>query len=148
MIRCARHNLKKEQCYFLETLRSNGGRITEQRKSIIEAIIKYPGPFSADELLSSIRKEQIDLVTIYRSLAKFTQLNLLRSVDLSDGTMRYEFLPEQEHHHHHIICKNCKSIEPINLCSVKKHEKQIAKMGYSNVSHKLEFFGICKKCAS
>ncbi len=33
------------------------------------------------------------------------------------------------------------------VCVAKSQEKIIEQMGYSSVSHKLEFFGVCKQCS-
>ena len=142
------HNLKKESRYFLEKLKESGGRITLQRRALLKEIIKFQGPFSADDLLGKLKKTPMDLATIYRSLTAFKELGLLSTVDFSDGTLRYQYIPEKEHrHYHHVVCTDCRSVQPIKSCIVHKQEELIEQMGYRDVSHRLEFFGLCKKCA-
>jgi len=148
-MKCHSHkkDLKKEVETFLNKLRSSGSRITSQRKSMAREIIRFKGPFSAEQLHSKVQDEGVDLVTIYRSLSTFMELELLVSVDFQDGTLRYEYGSEKgEGHHHHIICKKCKKFEPLDFCVVQGQEQIIEKMGYSNVTHKLEFFGLCERC--
>lgn len=147
MKRCHSYNLDKESDYFFAQLKEHGNRITEQRKTLVRAIIKFQSPFSAEDLFGVLKKKNIDLATVYRSLTTFSDLGLLSTVDLSDGILRYEYISKEGHHHHHVVCTECKMIEPVNFCVVQGQEKIIEQMGYSDVSHKLEFFGLCKKCA-
>ncbi len=143
---CHNHNVKVESEYVFSQLRSFGGRITEQRRALVEAIVNFQGPFCADDLLGILKEGSMDLATVYRSLSAFAELGLLSTVDFGDGMLRYEYLSGDEHHHH-IICTNCKQVEPVNFCVVQGQEQIIEHMGYKNVSHKLEFFGLCKKCS-
>lgn len=132
--------------YFLKKLRDNGNRITRQKKALARAILQFKKPFSSEELCTKFENSGIDASTIYRSIASFLDLSLLGTVDFSDGTKRYEYLPKCGHHHHHVVCTECKSVEAIDICGVQEEEKKIAKMGYTNIFHKLEFFGLCRSC--
>jgi Fur family ferric uptake transcriptional regulator len=110
-------------------------------------------PFSAGEIFQDLckkhRNENFDQVTVYRSLAAFQELGILGLCEFGDGTLRYEYRSIDGHsHHHHIICNECKRVEPIDFCVISGQEQLIEKLGFSNISHKLEFFGVCKKCAS
>ncbi|MCB0379307.1 MAG: transcriptional repressor [Bdellovibrionales bacterium] len=123
--------------------------MTKQRIALAKSIIAFRGPFSAEDLYSKVESQGIDLVTVYRCLSAFTDLEILSTVNFEDGTQRYEYLCSSDKgHHHHIICKKCKKVDPINFCVVQGQEQLVEQMGYANVSHKLEFFGICKKCAN
>lgn len=147
-VKCHNHNTKIEFENFLGTLRDSGHRITKQRKLMAEHILRFDLPFSAEELHSQIKRKGVDLVTVYRSLSAFTDLKILTTVDFQDGTLRYEYLPpEEKGHHHHIICTQCRKVEPLNSCMLKKQEKFIEQMGYTNITHKLEFFGLCESCS-
>jgi Fur family ferric uptake transcriptional regulator len=63
---------------------------------------------------------------------------------LGDGITRYEL--KGEHHHHHVVCKRCKLVKPIDKCGITVIESWVKKMGYTDVAHRLEFFGICPHC--
>jgi Fur family ferric uptake transcriptional regulator len=131
---------------FLQKLKDAGCRITGQRKALVTEILTFSIPFSAEELHKGLKEKGIDLATVYRSLSTFHELGLLSSVDFSDGTLRYEYNCSEDHHHHHIICRKCKAIEPIHICIADEHQLEIENLGYTQVSHKLEFFGLCKNC--
>jgi Fur family ferric uptake transcriptional regulator len=143
---CHQFDEKAERQKFLDKIKESGGRITEQRKAMISVILGFKTPFSADQILGKMKKTSIDIATIYRSLNHFEDLGCLRSVDLSDGVTRYEYSLDQAHHHH-IICKKCRKIEAFDFCELKNYEMIIKKMGYQDISHKLEFFGFCSKCS-
>jgi Fe2+ or Zn2+ uptake regulation protein len=86
-------------------------------------------------------------VTVYRSLARFHELGLVSQIDLGDGVTRYEMIDPSGHHHHHFICSQCQKIEPLTLCEVETQEHALTAAGYTGLSHRLEFFGICPACS-
>jgi Fur family ferric uptake transcriptional regulator len=93
----------------------------------------------------------MDLVTTYRCLAKFVEAGVLVTCDfgaVGDRTVRYELAPVAlSHHHHHIICTACHRVDPVRSCSLGAQNKELQRLGYKGISHKLEFFGICAGCA-
>jgi Fur family ferric uptake transcriptional regulator len=146
-------NNSKDYPAILQKIKDSGLRITQARKFLLKMILVANRPFSAGEIFQDLckkhRNENFDQVTVYRSLAAFQELGILGLCEFGDGTLRYEYRSIDGHsHHHHIICNECKRVEPIDFCVVSGQEQLIAKLGFSNVSHKLEFFGVCKKCAS
>lgn len=129
----------------LQTLRDHQHRVTEPRKAILTVLTREHGPFTAEELHARMAKGMCDLVTVYRCLAAMEEINLVRRCDFGDGSYRYEF-NTGEHHHHHIICRNCHGVETLDLCVADGLERMARQMGYANVTHILEIFGICPKC--
>ena len=127
------------------TLRAHGQRITEPRRAILGILTHEHGPFTAEELHGRLKNGECDLVTVYRVIAAFEELNLVRRCDFGDGAYRYEF-NTGEHHHHHIICRKCGSVEVLDLCVVESLERLARQKGYANVTHTLEIFGVCVKC--
>jgi Fur family ferric uptake transcriptional regulator len=120
-------------------------RHTKTREAILEVMVKRHGPFSAEELKDAVKGQKLDTVTVYRTLASFEQAGLVRRCDFGDGVSRYEFQCEHEHHHH-IICRSCRKIENIDDCTIQELEQMVKKKGFAEITHTLEFFGICKAC--
>jgi Fur family ferric uptake transcriptional regulator len=135
----------------VELLKNAGLKLTLPRQTLLQAITQHDGPFSAEDIFASCkklsRKSAGDLVTIYRSLATFSDISILTRCDFGDGTVRYELLEQDGSHHHHVICTSCKTVEPISFCVVEGQEQIIEQMGYSRLTHKLEFFGLCPSCS-
>jgi Fur family ferric uptake transcriptional regulator len=83
-------------------------------------------------------------VTVYRCLQKLEEAGLVHSTGFGDGLTRFELAHQT--HHHHILCTKCQAIKPLDSCSITHLEKSIKEMGYQNISHRLEFFGVCARC--
>lgn len=144
MSRKATHEIPAK---LLSHMRDSGLRLTSARKSMLELLIFEHGPFSCEEVFERIQDRVLcDLVTVYRSLAKFEQVGMIESCELGDGRTRYKFKHSKVRHHHHIICKVCKRIESIPTCKVAEANAIPKKLGFREISHRLEFFGICSDC--
>jgi Fur family ferric uptake transcriptional regulator len=139
------HKIKLENLY--SQLRKNDLKITSPRKLVLEALLKDHGPFSAEELLTKLKKK-CDLASVYRTLTSLEEVHIIRRCEFGDKISRYELINlNNDHHHHHLICNKCKTIEVINTCRLEKSIKStIKKSGFKNVSHILEFFGTCPSC--
>ncbi len=127
----------------LQTLRDRRYRITPARREILHILTHEHGPFSAEDLQSRI--EGADLVTVYRTLAMLDKTGLARRCDFGDGAYRYEF-NTGDAHHHHVICRACGKVEIVAPCLSEPLDRFAEKMGYAEVTHTLEFFGICPAC--
>ena len=143
---CARHAPANALNSALEQLRAHAMRVTEPRKAMLAILTTEHGPFSAEELHERLRGRGCDVVTVYRSLQAMEEVGVLRRCDFGDGTYRYE-INLGEHHHHHIVCRICRSVQVLDLCVVEKLEQIARRMGYQNISHTLEVFGVCPACA-
>lgn len=130
-----------------ETLRSHKLKATKPRLAILMTLMKEHGPFTAKEIQKRVRSVGCDLVTIYRSVTQLEEAGIIRRCEFGDGNARYEY-SRADHHHHHIICKNCRKVEVIEDCHLDEIDKYGKKLGYTNVSHSLEFFGLCPHCQS
>jgi Fur family ferric uptake transcriptional regulator len=131
---------------LLESLRKSKLRVTEPRVAILKALLEKHGPFTVEEIHRNVTKKVCDLATIYRSLGSLEKTGIIRRCEFGDGTARYELAAREDHHHHHLICKICKKIEVLDDCELEEIDRFALKRGYTQVSHSLEFFGVCPKC--
>jgi Fur family ferric uptake transcriptional regulator len=132
---------------LVEEMRKSKLKMTEPRKAILEILLADHGPFTVDEIHSQIPRRNCDLVTIYRFLSGLEEVGLLRRCDFGDGAVRYEIAEQQgSHHHHHVICKKCRTVKVLEDCELDQLDKFPSNLGFSEVSHSLEFFGICPSC--
>ena len=119
--------------------------VTEPRKNILAFLLKNHGPFSMEEIHDGLGKKACDLATVYRSIVQFENSNLVERRYLGDEVLRYEY-KDTGHHHHHIVCRICKSVSQMKYCFISEIEQMIRDKGYSDITHSLEFFGVCSKC--
>jgi Fur family ferric uptake transcriptional regulator len=80
-------------------------------------------------------------------MTAFLEQGLVMPCDFGDGLTRYEWNHQHHAHHHHIICQRCRKVEELEHCVVQELENLVSKRGYQQVSHRLEFYGICQDCA-
>ncbi len=134
----------------LEILESSKHRMTKSRKALLALILEQKGPFSAPKLVKVLsRKDACDPVTIYRTLPVFEELGIIEKCDFSEEMAQYEVSlgQSQGHHHHHIVCGVCKKVESLDFCIVEGQEQILKKMGYTGLTHRLEFTGKCPNCS-
>ncbi|UXR63804.1 transcriptional repressor [Bdellovibrio bacteriovorus] len=131
-----------------ERVRKAGMKLTQQRSQLLKILLHHPEPISADEIFKKIddKSDGMDLVTIYRILKKFEEASLVSRLEFGDGVARFELTLESGHHHHHVICRLCQRVEALHICDLDQHIKMVEAMGYKQVAHRLDFFGVCSRC--
>ncbi|MFZ4714346.1 MAG: Fur family transcriptional regulator [Bacteriovoracaceae bacterium] len=127
-------------------LKHHGLKLTPLRKSLLSILQNAQKPLSAEEIARKLKNVDYDRATLFRNLKTFVENHLCDAIDLGEGFQRFE-IHQEAHHSHHIQCTNCKRIEEVHFCVPKEIEEALKKQGYSNISHRMDFFGICKKCS-
>lgn len=130
---------------FKSILHSKSQRITSPRLEVMSILKSNHKPLTISEIHSKLKNKKIDLATVYRTINLFVELNIVYEIDFKDEFKRYELVYDR-HHHHHIVCKKCKRVENVDDCIVDDLEKFLYKKGYTEISHSLEFFGVCESC--
>ncbi|MEM9159938.1 MAG: Fur family transcriptional regulator [Verrucomicrobiota bacterium] len=130
----------------LTSLKKERLRITEPRKALLQLLVESKMPQSADELHISLGPDHYDLVTVYRNLEAFEKAGIVNRMTTESGSKSLYELNEESHHYHHIICRKCHRAEKLDVCEMEKLEKLAANLGYSEVTHVLELYGLCQDC--
>ncbi len=87
----------------------------------------------------------IGIATVYRSFEFFEQMNVIESLDVGDGTKRFEFKVEQ--HHDHMICTNCHKIIEFSDDFIELNQIKVAeKNGFILEDHIMTIYGLCEDC--
>ncbi len=128
-------------------LRENNRRLTGARQTILNLLRRELHPVSAREIHEKLGGP-CDLATIYRSLHLLESMQMVKRFDFGDGSARYELLGrDNDGHHHHLICNECRKVIEISDCFPHALEESIAQQhNFREVTHQLEFFGICPTC--
>lgn len=122
-----------------DKLRRSGHKATPQRLAVLRALAAEQHQ-SLDELRG--RCPEVGLVTVYRTLDLFSELGIVRRMDLGDRP-RYEMA---EYHHHHLICESCGSIAEFEACPVDPEVVDRTSPGFEANAHSLEVYGNCAGC--
>lgn len=131
-----------------QRLREVGLKATPIRIHLLEAMSKGHQMLSVHEIHKLLGKNKADQVTIYRCIRKFEESGLIDSVALGDGIIRYEIRDANQNHahHHHLICRICNVAILIKDCLVSKVPAFVKNLGFADVSHRLDFLGVCPRC--
>lgn len=136
----------------LNLLRDEGLRITKSRVGIVHCLFDAKGPLSLQEIQEAAAQYggvKPDYATVFRTISLMEKLHLVHKVNLQRPCSFYE-LHDPHKHYDHLICRVCGHVQLLNMpCTVGEAQKQIAQLyGFRDLSHSLEFFGICPVCAS
>jgi len=133
-----------EQC--CQRLKSAGLRITQPRISILSALLKRDSPATIEQLHADLTDKSCDLVTVYRCLAAFEDLGIVRRCYFHNGTSLYQIQVEGSPSYH-VVDKATNQVSPLPadlaaelLSVVKKIETRLTAQGNDEVSHMIEFF--------
>jgi Fur family ferric uptake transcriptional regulator len=132
---------------IIEILHYYKYRATPSRMTILNMLSEESKPMNAEQMYKKIKNQNIDLVTLYRTLASFEKRGLLRRVNMKKDAAYFELAKK---HYHHIICINCDTIENFKNLEIEKILKKISPKAFKfkNIKdHSLELFGLCRICA-
>lgn len=127
-------------------LRDAGLRITQPRIAIINVLISRAQPVSIEQIHTDLDSKSCDLVTVYRCLAAFEEIGLVRRSFFHNGTSLYQ-LNDSKEAVYHVVSKDTHDIRDLDIetsarlaSAIAQVEDQLKAEGYKNVTHVLEFF--------
>lgn len=93
-------------------LRDHGYRLTSPRWLVWSVLRSADGHLTAEEVAASVNEADptVNISSIYRSLALFEELDLVRESHLGiDGSARWEIAHPDDHFH--MVCRKCGSVD-------------------------------------
>jgi Fur family ferric uptake transcriptional regulator len=133
------------------TLREHGVRLTEPRRTILDAAVRMKGHFTADELLERMRGQGLPAskATLYRTLSLLVEKGLLEPREFERGSLRYEVATGSEHHHDHMICTGCGTVHEFVDPEIERlQEEAVRRFGFRMLGHSHRLFGLCARCVA
>jgi Fur family ferric uptake transcriptional regulator len=130
-----------------DALRAAGRRVTSQRQLILEVLEASSHHLDAEALYerAKARDSDISLATIYRTLALFSELGLVREHRLSGRRTLYEPMPDEPHYH--FTCLGCGEAIDFGTPLVRLIEQELREReGVSVTSTVLLISGFCAQC--
>ncbi len=118
-------------------------RRTASRRAVLQAVVSWPGLFSAEELSRSL--PNVGRATVYRTVASLLDAEVLCRVMMESGAPRYELGGRR--HHHHLVCIECGRVQDVAGRRVDDFMGALAsRYDYDMVGHRLEIYGRCAAC--
>lgn len=135
----------------LDTLKHHGARLTKTRLAVLEIFSSENQPLSVAEILVFLKQHGVlvNKTTVYREMEFLLEKGVVSAVFLDEKHTKYEL---NLGHHHHLVCRECGNIEEIEMKEIEDlfsliEKKLKRKNKFTNISHTLEFFGICEQCS-
>jgi Fe2+ or Zn2+ uptake regulation protein len=134
------------------TLRSTGGRMTMQRRLILETLESLGGHPTADEVYAVVQKRdpRLNPSTIYRTLAWLESAGLVSHCHLDAGpsgehSERYDPVTPVEHHH--FVCTTCGQVTEFEAPQLEAIKAEFAAEHNAAVEKAaLTIYGLCATC--
>jgi Fur family transcriptional regulator, ferric uptake regulator len=123
-------------------------RITRQGQAVLSVVDSSENFRSAQDIHAQLRAsgETVGLTTVYRHLALLTDDGQLDSLQTADGELVYRRCHSSEHHHH-VVCRQCGRGTEVELPDLEQWAESTAHaLGYTQVTHTVEIFGLCASC--
>lgn len=130
----------------MDRARKHGLRMTRQRVLVLQALCDLGGHASAEKIYEvAVRRHEIDLSTVYRTLERLRDLRVLSQTDLGRGCAEYEIVTDQPHHH--LVCRSCGCVIDIDHTYLAASATAIRRdFGFEPIFDHFAIFGWCKKC--
>jgi Fe2+ or Zn2+ uptake regulation protein len=129
-------------------LRSQGGRLTVQRRLILDTLESFSGHPTAEDIyaVAKLKAPKLHLSTVYRTIRWLEQEGRVsaRRFEEDNGQERFDYTPSE---HHHFQCSKCKKVVEFDsplLEDVKKNFEDQTGVIVDTAS--LIFYGACNAC--
>ncbi|MDI6768917.1 MAG: Fur family transcriptional regulator [Anaerolineales bacterium] len=135
------------EAQFLTAIRSNGLRMTRQRKLILEVLEASQEHLDAEDIHDRVKAHdpRIGLATVYRTLALLKAMGLVKEHGLGEEHGHFEAV--QEVPHYHFTCIGCRQVIEFEAPAVTEAvQSLIDREGAQVMDVHLSLTGYCSNC--
>lgn len=132
---------------ILRQLRQQGYRVTAPRRAVVSVLQSAEAWLPPDAVHARAAEicPSIGLVTVYRTLALLTELQLAQRVHWEGGCHGYAL--GDVGHGHHLVCQQCHKVVAFADCDLSGLVKTLeSETGFRIEAHVLELVGVCPSC--
>ncbi len=125
-----------------------GLRRTPVREQILRVLTHAPRPLTVHEIqaaVAGITQAPVWLSTLYRTLERFTQLDLVSRI-VPPGGSQAVYERKDRTHRHYAFCIGCAKMIAVAHCPIQSGNVLVADHNFRVTGHKLEVFGYCADC--
>lgn len=135
--------------HLAPVLRDNGHRLTRPRRLVWEVLCSSERHLTAEQIAARVNETDagVNLASVYRSLALFTELGLARELRLGDdNAARWEQAHPDDHFH--LVCSTCGQVDHHAGDLVERVRTHLrSSHGFLADSIDLVVTGRCSECA-
>jgi Fe2+ or Zn2+ uptake regulation protein len=125
-----------------------GGRMTEQRRAVLDALASVETHPTAAEVYEIVRAQVSDVSqgTVYRNLHTLVDLGLAQELDYGPGASHFDATVEP---HYHVRCVECGRVDDLPIerepAPCIDEAREVATDWHIS-EHRVEFMGLCPDC--
>jgi Fur family ferric uptake transcriptional regulator len=126
-------------------VREAGGRLTDARRAVVEALLAAEGPVSADEIAAGLAGERIDTASVYRNLERLEELGAVVHVHVGHGAGVYALARRGSRDF--LVCERCGRVSTVDsekLAGARAEIREIT--GYEPRFDHFPMHGLCRHC--
>lgn len=128
-------------------LGQHGYRTTSPRQVVIDRVLRYGRPFTAEQVVADLKVAEPGLgrATVYRTLEILASVDVLTRLLQPDGHSAY--VVGAPGHRHHLICSTCGTAIAFTQCPMDELVRSLTQdTDYEIQGHMIEVFGVCPQC--
>jgi Fur family ferric uptake transcriptional regulator len=133
---------------YAEQLRSAELRVTRPRVAVLEAVGAHPHA-DTETVLAAVRTSlpEVSRQAVYDVLNALTVARLIRRIQPSGSSARYE--TRVGDNHHHVVCRSCGNIADVD-CAVGEAPCLTASEphGFTIDEAEVMYWGLCPDCSA
>lgn len=130
-------------------LRDSGNRLTEPRLRVWEVLNRSEAHLTVEEIVAEVHRADptINTSSVYRTLALFADLDLVRESQLgSDEGARWELAHPDDHFH--LVCRSCGEVDHHEGDLVNQIRDHLSSgHGFAAEGVDLVVTGLCENCS-
>lgn len=128
-------------------LRARGGRMTVQRRLVLEALARARHHTTAEEIARQVRARypQIDPSTVYRNLEALEEVGAVTHTHIDGRVTRWHRAGVERHGH--LVCRSCGREDEVPLATLDPLARRLrAEHGFdADLAHSA-ILGTCARC--
>ncbi len=131
---------------FRKICEKHGIKLTYQRLEIYRVLLEADDHPSAEEIFLRVQERvpTISLDTVYRTLATFEKVGLIKKIYSLDDKARFD---PNVSPHHHVVCSKCHRITDFSWPEIEKIPLPEELKEWGEIRERyLELRGLCKDC--
>ena len=137
-----------ERAELVDVLRTRGYRVTRPRRAVWEVLRDAEDHLTVEQVVSRIvaAGDEVDLASVYRTLALFEQLDLARASRLGGSDAgRWELMHPDEHFH--LLCEVCGGVDHhVGSLVARIRDHLHTGHGFEVRGVELTVSGVCSRC--
>lgn len=126
-------------------VRRAGGRLTEARRAVVEALLAAEGPITADQIAEGLPGRPLDRASVYRNLERLEELGAVLHVHIGHGPGLYTLAHGDSRDY--LVCERCGKVTTVASRKLDRARAEIRKAtGYEARFNHFPIQGLCQRC--